>query len=203
MLENWERILIIDDHPLFADGLKAAIGTIASHIYVQIARTGNSGIELAQSRDYDLVFLDLKLPDMGGIEILNEFNRLSVHHPVIFISGDHNASLNMRAGQLGALGAMSKNIDREKLTNVLSAIDEGESYFEETMEDQVASCIKLTKREKQVLDGLNRGLSNKDITEELFISENTLRTHLRSLFKKFNVKNRTACVLEAKSHHLI
>tara|TARA_R110001592_G_scaffold64165_1_gene196965 strand:- start:3331 stop:4032 length:702 start_codon:yes stop_codon:yes gene_type:complete len=195
--------LLIEDHPMFVQGFSSVIQQIFPTAKLQVVTCGLDALQLFKKFTFDLVFLDLNLPDISGYELLGIVQKEHFSQPVVVFSGVVAPSVLEKVKRLGALGAFSKRVDKKHLkTNCLMLL-EGIPVFES---DSLLSSIvngeayQPTERELDVLIHLADGLDNSEICEKLCISDSTIRTHLRKLFFKLNVTNRTACLVEATRH---
>ncbi|MES2819343.1 MAG: response regulator transcription factor [Pseudomonadota bacterium] len=199
--EAFQSLLLVEDHPLFREGLHRALCRLLPEAKVKIASTGLDARQHLLNQAFDLVFLDLHLPEISGFAILEELQTRGITQPIVIITGVADSMIVQRARTLGVLGVVSKRIDNRRLTDLCLRLMRGETLFElerhwlEAL--RVADGSGLTRRELDVLLKLAEGLENGPICEQLGMSHSTLRTHLTSLFIKLQVGNRTACVVKA------
>jgi two-component system, NarL family, nitrate/nitrite response regulator NarL len=196
------RILIIDDHPLFRKGVAQLIA-MAPHLQV-VGETSNGGqgVAMAKELDPDMILLDLHMTGMGGIETLKAIRDAGIDCRVVILTVSDNADDLVAAIRAGADGYLLKDMEPEDL---LAAIDEalnGRTVIGERLNGMLAHAIRdeatakqrdqatLTDREKEILKGLAQGLSNKLIARNLDITEATVKVHVKNLLKKLGFHSR-------------
>ena len=199
------KFLIVDDHKLFSDGLSTLLSDIYTEPELISVASGQQAINtLNQDSSFDLVLLDLQLPDMDGIEVLNKIAANKMLVPVAIVSATSNYQEIYAVLKAGALGFMHKSIDRQELEKAINSILNGEKYLSDlspaaTDERQsLKTNIEiLTRRQSEVLALLSDGLLNKQIAERLGTSEQTIKIHVSAIMKKLGVRTRKACVSQA------
>lgn len=199
------KLLVVDDHPVFRDGLAALLRQAASQTIVLQAPECSSALSLAEQHpDLDAVFVDLMMPGMTGDIAVREFRRRRPELPVIVLSSSENPSDVRRALQAGALGYIPKSADPGTLLSALQLVLTGNIYVPPLLALAAEPAAKpagrngapgsigqLTERQVEVLEQLSEGLSNKEISTQLGIAEKTVKAHVAAIFKALNVVNRT------------
>jgi two-component system nitrate/nitrite response regulator NarL len=201
-MSQGNRILIIDDHPLFRKGVAQLIA-MAPHLQVVgEASSGEQGVALAKELDPDMILLDLHMAGTGGIETLKAIRDAGMDCRVVILTVSDNADDLVAAIRSGADGYLLKDMEPEDL---LAAIDEalnGRTVIGERLNGLLARAIRdeaaakqrdlaaLTDREKEILQGLAQGLSNKLIARNLDITEATVKVHVKNLLKKLGFHSR-------------
>jgi len=201
-MSQGNRILIIDDHPLFRKGVAQLIA-MAPHLeVVGEASNGEQGVAMAKELDPDMILLDLHMTGMGGIETLKAIRDADLDCRVVILTVSDNADDLVAAIRSGADGYLLKDMEPEDL---LTAIDEalnGRTVIGERLNSLLARAIReeatakqrdtatLTDREKEILQGLAQGLSNKLIARNLDITEATVKVHVKNLLKKLGFHSR-------------
>ena len=201
-MSQGNRILIIDDHPLFRKGVAQLIA-MAPHLQVVgDASNGGQGVAMAKELDPDMILLDLHMTGMGGIETLKAIRDAGSDCRVVILTVSDNADDLVAAIRSGADGYLLKDMEPEDL---LTAIDEalnGRTVIGERLNGLLARAIRdeaatkqrdmaaLTDREKEILQGLAQGLSNKLIARNLDITEATVKVHVKNLLKKLGFHSR-------------
>jgi two-component system, NarL family, nitrate/nitrite response regulator NarL len=191
------RLLIVDDDIIVADVLAAVIQT---NWYANVDIVGDEEAARAAiegSGPFDLVLVDFQLPGGSGTTFISELVTLNMPSPVVLISGKVGPEIVHAAIAVGARGYISKRIAVPQMLRRLQVVLSGETYVPpDVLVPAVAKKtssqgIELTERERQVLNGVRKGKSNKEIARELELSDITVKLHVRSLLKKFLLKNRT------------
>jgi two-component system nitrate/nitrite response regulator NarL len=201
-MSDGNRILIIDDHPLFRKGVSQLIA-MAPHLQlVGEASSGEQGVAKARELDPDLILLDLHMKSMNGIETLKAIRDAGLDCRVVILTVSDNADDLVAAIRSGADGYLLKDMEPEDL---LAAIDQtlnGITVIGERLNGLLARAIRdeatesqrdsapLTKREQEILDGLAHGRSNKLIARNLDITEATVKVHVKNLLKKLGFRSR-------------
>ncbi|WP_171164789.1 response regulator [Usitatibacter palustris] len=209
-------VLIVDDHPLFREGLKQVLQNLAEDTEVLAESDAQAGLAVAKARDdLDLVLLDLSMPGMDGFTAVERFGREAPGVPVVIVSGHEEAAEVRRALSCGALGYIPKSTPPNTLIDALRLVLGGGIYVPpvllhavqdpdpEAVEAQAESGEKLapenlTGRQIDVLGLLAQGLSNKLIARDLDLSEKTVKAHVTAVFRALGVVNRTQAALEAR-----
>ena len=201
-MSEGNRILIIDDHPLFRKGVAQLIA-MAPHLeVVGEVSNGEQGVAIAKALEPDLVLLDLHMTGMGGIETLRAIRDADLDCRVVILTVSDSADDLVAAIRSGADGYLLKDMEPEDL---LTAIDEalnGRTVIGERLNGLLARAIReeatakqrdtasLTDREKEILQGLAQGLANKLIARNLKITEATVKVHVKNLLKKLGFHSR-------------
>jgi len=201
-MSDGNRILVIDDHPLFRKGVGQLIA-MAPHLeLVGEASNGEQGVAKARELDPDLILLDLHMTGMSGIETLKAIRDSGLDCRVVILTVSDNADDLVAAIRSGADGYLLKDMEPEDL---LAAIDEtlnGRTVISDRLNGLLARAIReeaatkqrdtaaLTDREREILQGLAQGLSNKLIARNLEITEATVKVHVKNLLKKLGFRSR-------------
>lgn len=194
------RILIVDDHPLFRDGVAALLG-VWGHEVVGQAANGAEAIALTERQAPDLVLMDVRMPGLSGVEttrILKE-RHPSVAIVMVTVSEDEDDLFN--AIKAGAQGYLLKNIESAQFRLMLEAVERGEAAITPATASRILREYlhkdeahpdpdRLTERERQVLQLVTAGLRNKEIAARLGISENTAKYHLKNILEKLHAESR-------------
>lgn len=198
------RILIADDHELVRDTISAFLEKEAD-ISVDQAASFNEASEMIDDKGpYDLVLLDVTMPGMDGLASMQKAIDANEDNPVGLISGTANRETAKQAIDSGAAGFLPKSMAAKSLIHAVRFMAAGEQYAPiNFMTAQVEDpphplSDQLSDREMQVLDGLCRGLANKEIARELELQEVTIKLHVKTLTRKLNARNRTQAAIIAK-----
>lgn len=208
------KIIIVDDHEFFRNGLKMVVNRLKYASVIGEASNGKEFIELQREKNADLVLLDLQMPIMNGIEAseiaIKEFPDLKI---VILTMFDDEEYID-KMMNIGVHGFLLKNITKELLDQALQSIAAGNTYyspelwsyfgkkFSKQKKDEV-DLVHFTKREKEILQLICDGLSNREIAEELFISERTVIGHKSNLLSKTNCKSTISLLSFAIKNKLV
>lgn len=205
------KVLIIDDHRLFADGIRTLLQEHDRDIDTEYASNIFSSYELINSTDSPNLIL-LSVNDNArenSFDLIKRLNKLNLEIPVIVISSNNSSSAAGTAIKNNAAGFISKNCSRKTTLEAIISVLDGNMYiskpscqpFTETQAE--VEVNRITIRQKEVLFLLSQGLLNKQIAYELDISANTVKVHLNDLFRRLDVKNRTAAVKYGYEYGLI
>jgi len=198
------KVLIVDDHILFRDGMKFLLQELTESIEISDAEDCESAIILAQETPFELVLMDLKMPGSIGVEALVKFRKACPETPVVVLSGEGTPSIVREAIQNGAMGFLTKSSPHEIMIQALRLVLSGGIYLPPTVlaqSDQVTEprpdIEALTKRQLEVLRYLIEGKPNKIIAKNLNVSEHTVKAHLSAVFSVLGAHTRTEAVYKA------
>lgn len=187
-------LLLVDDHRIFLDGLSLALAPLCPNLVIHTAETAAAAETCMQTGDFDLILLDLRLPDMPGLELLQRWQQQGRMTPVAILSASDSNLDAQAALAAGALGFIPKSANSDELRQAVTRVLLGETL----PAPQAGDKQQLTPRQMEILQLLAEGLPNKSISRQLGVSEDTVKTHLKSLFQEFSVHTRTACVSAAR-----
>ena len=193
-------IFVIDDHPLMREAIGGLIRRLRpSAKVVEIERMSNMAKILAEHGQAELVCLDLKMPDTNGVSAVREIRQLMPDTVIVVVSASSASDYAELTREVGADAYVEKSAGAQEIGRVLR------EYLTDEVDDGSAPIVptKLSKRQKQLLLLLDRGLSNRDIATELEISEHTVKVHLWRLFRRLNVKSRSQASHLARTARLI
>lgn len=210
------RILIIDDHPLFREGVKAIVRRTTDYAVVAEAGTFEEGMAAAREHAPDLAIVDLILPENNGVALTGQLLQEIPGLRVLVISMTTRAEQIAAAFKMGATGFLNKNSAPEELIPALDATSEGQPYLDGSVSRNVAlelltlqqgggngSAVTLTPREQEIMRLLASDLSTKEIAERLFISPRTVENHRSNLMHKLGLKSPIAFLRYAVRHGLV
>ncbi len=199
-------MLVADDHVTVLEGLVAIIGRQDDMTVVAQAANGQEAVEAWSKHRPDVMLLDLQMPVLDGVHALEEIRRHDATARALMLSTFDTDNDVARAIKAGARGYLLKDAPREQLLASIRKVNAGETAIAPAIVAKLAAGISseaLTGRELEVLSLLARGKSNKEIGASLFISETTVKSHLRSVFTKLNVLSRTEALAAASRRGLV
>src|SRR5215471_4665657 len=200
MRETQIRVMCVDDHSLMREGIVLMIGLDPSMTVVAEASTGEEAVARFVECRPDVTLMDLQLPGMNGLQAIEAIRRIQPNARIIVLTmyaGDTNIYHALRAG---AMGYLLKDAVGEDLIRIVRDVYNGKRAIPPHLEAMLAEHEArpvLTAREIEVLELLAKGMRNKEIGRSLNIAEETVRAHIRSIFVKLNVHDRTAALAEA------
>jgi DNA-binding NarL/FixJ family response regulator len=199
------KLLIVDDHAILREGLVALLRQFEQGVDVLQASDTAEGLRLVEAHpDLDAVFLDLNMPDQGGMEAIPVLAKRCPQLPVIVLSSSEDPSDVRRALKSGACGYVPKSASPRNILSALRLVLAGEIYVPPLLLDAAAdhpppeAGERLTERQTEVLRQLCRGLTNKEISRALELSEKTTKSHITAIFKALGVVNRTQAASAAR-----
>lgn len=200
------RVLVVDDHPPMRVGLVALIRSQPGMDVVAEASDGEEAIEIYDDLQPDVVLMDLRMPGMGGVEAILAIRKKAPEARVIVLSTyDWDEDIH-RALQSGAKSYLLKDMPIEEIASTVRAVYAGDTSLPRSVAERLterAQREQLTERERDVLESLIKGRSNKEIASSLCISEDTVKSHLKTLFAKLRVRDRTGAAIEAIRHGIV
>ncbi len=197
---------MIDDHALVREGLRQVLKGLDENVDVLQAGTCEQAFALAQSHlDLDLALLDYHLPDMTGLQALDIFAERHPELPIVMLSGSANYQIMQQVLKSGAAGFINKSSLSDELLRAVRQVLDGNVYWPEDRQQGPLTVPNenpnpkstLTQRQELVLQGLLDGQSNREIGKSLSLSEETIKTHVTSILRHFEVQNRTQAVVAA------
>ena len=198
-------VLIADDHEIVRTGLSAIFGFQDDFKVIGEACDGEEAVLSARQLKPDIVVMDLMMPVKNGVDATREILETNPTARIVILTTYATSTGIIEAIEAGASGALSKDTPNEELMSALRRIITGEQVLSPDIRDLVKAeeSSKLTKRQREILKYLTKGLSNLDIAHILKISEDGVKFHLRSIFSKLNVANRAEAATYAVEHHIL
>jgi len=197
------KILIIDDHQLFVDGIEHMLASQEYSLY-SVFSIRDAKQFVNENDDIDLALLDLGMPDGGGLSFLRYLQDHELLVPVLIVSASDSMADISASLSAGAAGYLPKMQAKEEFISAINTVLDGGQYIANEMSRQlelyeaklreIKECYRIGPRQLQVIRCIQEGLANKAIGERLFISEATVKSHVFTIFKAFNVKNRVECL---------
>lgn len=207
------QILVADDHPVVRDGLVAILTTQADFEVVGEASNGLEALEIAHQRHPNVVLLDLEMPELDGVHTIQQLQQQAPEIRVIVFTAFDTDERILRAVKAGAQGYLLKGVPREEIFNAIRVVNSGGSLLTPVVASKLLRQVSghdasptiegLTPREVDVLALMAQGLQNKEIAQQLVISERTVKFHVSSILSKLGAGNRTEAVTIAVQQGLI
>jgi DNA-binding NarL/FixJ family response regulator len=200
------RVLIVDDHPLLREGVAAILGNQFDMVVAGEARDGNEAIERFRTLLPDVTLMDLQMPGMNGVDAIAA---IRVDHPgarIIVLTTYAGDAQAVRALKAGAVGYLLKSSLRTELIEAIRSVHRGQRHVHRDVADEIALHVvdePLTEREIAVLKLVSVGKANKQVAAQLGLSEETVKGHLKSIFSKLDVTDRTHAVTVAARRGII
>jgi len=205
-------LMIVDDHPMIREGLATMLGTCEDISIIGICENGDQAYQKAPLLHPDVILMDINMKGTNGIEAARQINKDCPEIKIIFLTVFEDAEFMRQALQVGAVGYLLKNVTKEKLIDAIQRAQRGETIIDPTVFNTIVDdYIKLshlaeepgedksiqlefTPREKEILYHLTRGMTNKEISATTHLAVDTIKTHLRNIFRKMAVKNRSQAI---------
>lgn len=207
------KLLIVDDHPMVREGLSAMLSTSGDITIAGSCSNSEEAIQMALQEEPDIILMDIKMKGVNGINTAREILIQKPQIKIIFLTVFEDTESIRQALQSGASGYILKHVSREKLIETIKRVFQGETVIDQSVFHQIVTDytrlskkvlekkqeekeknIELTPREQEILYHLVRGLTNKEISSATNLAVDTVKTHLRNIFRKLGVKNRTQAI---------
>ncbi|MBQ6775893.1 MAG: response regulator transcription factor [Synergistaceae bacterium] len=201
------RILLADDHPLTRSGIAEFVRREPTFELVAEAEDGTEAWELIQKLNPDVALLDIRMPDMSGVEVAQKIKAAGYGTAIVMLTSYDAQQYVMASLKAGAKGFVLKTVSPKELTTAINTVARGGLY----LDPEVASFMgsddfspePLSAREREVLLLAAKGLSSKEVARRLFISERTVQTHLASIYDKLGSRNKTEALLLALKYGVV
>jgi DNA-binding NarL/FixJ family response regulator len=198
------RVLVADDHPVVQQGLCTMLELEEDIEVVGRAADGAEAVVQATACQPDVILLDVQMPNVDGIEALRQIRAAQPEARVIVLTTYRNEDYVFPSLQAGASGYMLKDATREELAGAIRSVAAGESLLDpDWLRTKPSELPSLTARERDVLRLMADGGNNAEIAHSLFVSENTVKTHVSNILVKLGCRDRAAAVLTAWRRHLL
>ncbi len=204
------KLIVVDDHPLMRDALCAAIEDEPDMFLLAQCADGVEAVQAAKRLKPDVILMDMLMPEKDGVTAISEIMTYNRNIRIIALSSSENEDQITAAIEAGALSYLSKNTQREELLNAIRTVYKGQAYLPPEIATKLMTTLHrknlnfetfpikndpLTRREKQILEIIGKGYSNKQIADTLYLSEGTVRTHVHNILQKLNMENRNQLIL--------
>lgn len=213
-MNNGIKVVLVDDHPLFLDGLTQTLNSQQDFEVIGLGNSAADAERLADDLLPDMLLLDISMPG-GGIKAAKNISQKHAIIKIVMLTvSEHEADV-LQAMESGARGYILKGVSGSELIQILKTIYAGEPYVTPSLAAMLLTYFRqndkktkhhqheidtLTQRERQVLMEISKGLSNKEIANNLFLSEKTIKHHVSSILQKLHVKNRVGAALMMHTH---
>jgi DNA-binding NarL/FixJ family response regulator len=213
------KILHLDDHTLFAEGLSVVASLHSESLsIIGVANAEDAWKVLEQQPEVELILIDLNMPDLNGLEFIEALSERNFYIPFIVLSASSDLFQIRKALNSGASGFIPKTYSIGQISQVIEQVVAGDIVVPRDVEEAIAclpehepshnhykimSSYKLGQRQMDVMKLMQEGHSNDEIAEQLNLSKNTIKTHVKTLFSAFQVSNRLECVRYAERIELI
>jgi len=206
------RVVVVDDHPFFRDGLTRGLVNSGRVDVVGEAENGREALELITELRPDVAVVDYQMPDLTGLQVLSAIVRDGLPTRVLMLSAVVESSVVYSSVEAGAAGYLSKDARRQEIVDAVLAVSRGRTVVPPELAAGLVSQIRmraepnrpiLSPRELEVLRGFARGLSVPELGKELFLGTSTVKTHAQRLYQKLGVSDRAAAVAEGMRQGLV
>jgi DNA-binding NarL/FixJ family response regulator len=213
------NVLIVDDHPIIRDGLRKLLEMEQDIVVIAEAGTGQQALDIVRERQPDVVLLDINLPNMNGLQVASQLKADHNRTGIVLLTAYDDDEQILHAMRAGASAYCAKDIETDRLLEVIRQVARGnyviggkvynqrgaQDWLNEQVEalagpyvvDNGEHFVPLSPREMEILRCVTRGLSNKEIAQELGISHQTVKNHMTSILDKLNVEDRTQAAVYA------
>jgi DNA-binding NarL/FixJ family response regulator len=204
------KILLVDDHTILLDGVKSLLSKEDDLEIVGQAGSAEAALEFLKKQDVDLIITDYSMPGMDGLSLLNTVKRIAPNTKIILLSMHDEVHLVKEILKAGVNGYVLKKDTHKELLNAIHDVNNGKVYLSSDVNKMLITNLNnpdegklLTDREREILKLIAKEYTNKDIAEELFISERTVETHRKNIFKKTATNSLVGLIKFAYANNLI
>ncbi|TKJ21686.1 response regulator transcription factor [Blastococcus sp. CCUG 61487] len=204
------RVLVVDDHPVYRDGLAVLLGSVPGLAVVGTAADGGSAVALALDEQPDVVVMDVQMPGVDGIEATRRITTASPSVGVVVLTMSEDDGTVFAAVRAGARGYLLKGADQEEVVRAITTVAAGGAVFGATLARRIAEFFaaapagpaeafpQLTPREREVLELIAAGRSNAQIAATLYLSPKTVRNNVSNVLTKLQVTDRAQAIVRAR-----
>lgn len=202
------KIIIADDQQLIREGLSLVLGLRNEFKIVFQAKNGQEILDYLEANDADIILMDIKMPILNGVETTRKIKEKSVNMKILILTTFDDYDYIFQALKYGADGYLLKNASSQELIEAVKKIVNNEQVLDKGVTKQVLKLVKndvtkldsLTNREIEIARKISEGNSNKEIAQELFVTEGTVKNHISNILSKLGLHNRTEIALFMKKH---
>jgi two-component system nitrate/nitrite response regulator NarL len=205
------RIVIVDDHPLFREGVAHTLNNALGLEIVGQAEDSESAIDLVSDKLPDVVLLDVTMPKGGGIAAAKKISTLFPVIKIIMLTGSEDEDNLLNSLKAGAHGYIIKGVHADELASAVRSVYAGDAFISQSIATSLLLEISdtpkpdplstLTERETQILELVSKGLTNKEIGKTLFLAEKTIKHYMTNVLQKLHVRSRVEAALLAQKHN--
>lgn len=207
-------ILVIDDHPLVADGITMMVRDMEDLTIAALCKTGKEALAYLETGKPDIILLDISLPDTDGLELCKIIRKQNKQLKIIGLTSTNEAGIITQLLANGANGYLLKNMERDELLQAIDEVMNGRIFLSKAANQKILEQFHslkhamqntptLTRREKEILDLLHEGNTGPQIAEKLFLSHYTIETHRKNLMQKLNANSTQQLLKIAKDQKLL
>lgn len=208
------KILIVDDHLMFLEGLRSLLLTENQIEIIGVASNGNEALHILENQDADVLITDISMPELDGFELIASLNKKYPNVSTLVLSMHTEARIISKLIKLNVNGYLLKNAEKDELLKAISSLYDGDNYFSDEVKKIYSESSfsrnkgsnyvpELSRREKEVLKLIYEENTTKEIAEKLFISQYTVESHRKNIFSKLNVKNVAGLIKYAIENDLL
>lgn len=208
------KLLVVDDHALFAEGLKSMFKPADEIEVVGYTVNGHEVMSLLQTTAADLILMDIDMPIIDGIATMELLKSKGIETPILMLTMHQSMKQIKKALEKGAQGYILKDAHKSELIEAITTTSQGKSYFHPKISDQIFDYLRgkktgpkndleLSEREIEIIQCVAEGNNSREIAEKLFISEHTVKTHRRNIMYKLNVKTSAELIRLASEKDII
>jgi DNA-binding NarL/FixJ family response regulator len=205
------KVLLVDDQTLVRQGIRSLLDLSDTVRVIAELSDGSCVLPALEQQQFDVVLLDIQMPNMDGLQVLEAMRQHDIETPVIVLTTFNDDARLLRCAQLGARGYMLKDVDFEQLVSAIERVSAGELLIQTAVTQRLLHGLRkqdltfeaadkpepLTPRELEVMRYMAGGYSNKEIGSAVHLSEGTIKNHVSSILSKFGVRDRTRAVMKA------
>lgn len=206
------KVILCDDHTLVRAGLKQLLEENSHDIRVDEVESGKDVLKKIEKDSYDVLVLDISMPDQNGLDVLKNVKRMKPELPVLMLSRHAEEQYAIRSLRAGASGYLTKQSAPNELIKAIKRIIDGRKYVSSSLAEKLAELVDepklephemLSDREYQVFTGIAAGKSNNELASELNLSDNTISTYRARVLEKLNLKNNAELIRYALKNNLV
>lgn len=204
-------VLVVDDHPLFRQGVVYTLGTAVDLTVVGEASSGEEALKLARELLPDVVLLDISMPGWGGLVTAEKISTACPSSAIVMLTVSEDKDKLLAAFKAGARAYVLKGVSAQELGDVIRAAARGEVYVSPSLAAEMLVTLtrgpapdalqELTEREREILSLIGTGLTNREIGAKIFLSEKTVKHHVTNILQKLQVRSRVEAALYAAQHN--